>query len=98
MWTMTLLWSMTRVRVWNSTPMVALEPRLNSLRAKRARMRERQRAVGGRGPRAGDARPSEGAAAGVGRRRLAEASGGDREATEREIRRPSTLSNHKFGC
>jgi len=71
-WALTLLWSMARVRVWNSTPMVALEPRLNSLRAKRARMRERQRAVGGRGPRAGDARPSEGAAAGLGQRRWRE--------------------------
>jgi hypothetical protein len=28
-WSLTLLLSMTRVRVWNSIPMVALESRLN---------------------------------------------------------------------
>jgi len=33
---LTVRLSMLRVRVWNSTPMVALESRLNSLRAKRA--------------------------------------------------------------
>jgi hypothetical protein len=37
-WALTLLLSMSRVWVWNSTPMVALESRLNSLRARRARI------------------------------------------------------------